>query len=453
VKDELQAIYEGVRADLDQEAPASAARKLGSLAPSEVADLFSLIGTEERILLVRQMPAEQAASVLSEIDDRSLSDVLEILQDREIVELLDTLPSDDAADLVGYLDEEDQDRVIEMLDRVDHQDAVELKELLRYPEDTAGGVMAKEYLSIPQESSVGAVLEALRTMEESEIDSFHYAFVVDGKGRLVGKVGLLRLLLAPPNLIVSKIMEADPVKAAVSDDQEQVANLFIRHDLVSLPVVDDHDRLVGRVTVDDAMDVLEEEATEDVARLAGSSAEEVGSTSVWQISRARLPWLLVGLAGQLLAALFLSHFEESLRTRVILYFFIPMVMATGGNTGIQTSSIMIRMLVTHDLDRRRAGRHLLREFFVALLIGALLGGLMVVVLLVWKQQANIGVVIGLSLMSVVLISGMVGSSVPLLCARFGIDPTLATGPFITTTNDVVGLMVYLAIAHYLLQIW
>jgi magnesium transporter len=453
MNDELQAIFDDLRVDLDQESPATAARRLADLAPSEVADLFALIDADERILLVRQMPAEQAAAVLSEIDDRSLGDVLELLQDREIVELLDTLPSDDAADIVGQLDEEDRDRVIEMLDRVDHQDAVELKELLRYPEDTAGGVMGKEYLSIPHGSTVGAVNEALRNMEESEIDSMHYAFVVDGAGHLVGQVGLLRLLLSPPTQSIATIMEVEPVKAQVSDDQEQVANLFIRHDLVSLPVVDAHGRLVGRVTVDDAMDVLEEEVTEDVARLAGSSVEEFGSTSVWQISRARLPWLLLGLAGQLLAALFLSRFEESLRTRVILTFFIPMVMATGGNTGIQTSSIMIRMLVTHDLDRRRAGRHLIREFLVAVLIGALLGGLMVVILIIWKQQADIGIVIGLSLMSVVLISGMVGSTVPLLCSRFGIDPTLATGPFITTTNDVVGLMVYLAIAHSLLQIW
>jgi magnesium transporter len=452
-EEDLQVVYDDLRENLDQDSPAAAARRLADLAPSEVADLFSLIDTDERILLVRQMPAEQAAAVLSEIDDRSLADVLELLQDREIVELLDTLPSDDAADLVGYLDEEDQDRVIEMLDRVDHQDAVELKELLRYPEDSAGGVMAKEYLSIPVDRPVGAVQEALRTMQESELDSMHYAFVVDGGGHLVGQISLLKLLLAPAHKPVAKVMELDPIRAQVSDDQEEVANLFIRHDLVSLPVVDGEDRLVGRVTVDDAMDVLEEEATEDVARLAGSSAEEFGSTSVWEISRARLPWLLLGLAGQLLAAVVLSRFEESLRTRVILTFFIPMVMATGGNTGIQTSSIMIRMLVTHDLDRRRAGRHLLREFMVALLIGALLGGLMVLTLLLWKQETGIGLVIGLSLMSVVLISGMVGSTVPLLCSRFGIDPTLATGPFITTTNDVLGLLVYLAIAHVLLQAW
>ena len=196
-EEDLQVVYDDLRENLDQDSPAAAARRLADLAPSEVADLFSLIDTDERILLVRQMPAEQAAAVLSEIDDRSLADVLELLQDREIVELLDTLPSDDAADLVGYLDEEDQDRVIEMLDRVDHQDAVELKELLRYPEDSAGGVMAKEYLSIPVDRPVGAVQEALRTMQESELDSMHYAFVVDGGEHLVGQISLLKLLLAP----------------------------------------------------------------------------------------------------------------------------------------------------------------------------------------------------------------------------------------------------------------
>jgi magnesium transporter len=453
MNEELQSMFDELREDLDREAPGLAVRRLENLAVSEVADLFAMLGIDERILLIRQMPAERAAAVLAEIDDRSLGDLLDILQDREIVELLDTLPSDDAADFVSHLDEEDQDRVIEMLDRVDHQDAVELKELLRYPEDTAGGVMAKEYLSIPQESAVGALQEALRTMDEAELYSMHFGFVVDRAGQLVGQVSLLKLLLSSPHETAAAIMDRDPIRAQVTDDQEQVANLFVRHDLVALPVVDSEGLLIGRITVDDAMDVLEEEATEDVARLAGSSAEEIGSTSVWEISRARLPWLLLGLGGELIAALVLSGFEETLRARVILAFFIPVVTATGGNTGIQTSAIMIRMLVTHDFDRRRAGRHLLREFLVALVIGLVLGGLMVVALLLWRHDAGLGLVIGLSLMSVVLVSGMVGSAVPLLCDRFGIDPTVATGPFITTTNDVLGLMVYLTLAHQLLQVW
>jgi len=453
VSEELQELHEALHADLEAGAAVTAARRLVDLAPAEIADLFAPIDTAGRILLVRQMPAEQAAAVLSEIDDRSLGDVLELLQDREIVELLDTLPSDDAADLIGFLDEEDQDRVIEMLDRVDHQDAVEVKELLRYPEDSAGGVMAKEYLGIVQDQTAGAVQKALREMDEDELESMHYAFVIDDRGRLVGQVGLLKLLLSPPSVSAGQIMEPDPVFARVSDDQEEVANLIVRHDLVSLPVVDAEDRLVGRVTVDDAMDVLEEEATEDVARLAGSSAEEVGSTSVWEITRARLPWLLAGLAGQLLAAVVIGRFEASLQSRMILFFFIPMIMGTGGNTGIQTSSIMIRMLVTHDIDARRARRHLVREFLVAILIGVVLGGVMTVTLLLFNQAPDVGIIIGLSLVAVVLVAAMVGSTVPLFCERIGVDPTLATGPFITTTNDVVGLLIYLGIAYYVLQVW
>lgn len=453
MNEEFQELARQIRADLDGQAPGAAARRLADVAPAEIADLISPFDTADRILLVRQMPAELAAAVLSEIDDRSLADVMDLLQDREIVELLDTLPSDDAADLIGVMDLEDRERVIRMLERVDHQDAVELKELLRYPEDTAGGVMAKEYLSIPQDQKVGGVLDALRSMDEGELDSMHFAFVVDHDGRLVGRVGLLKLLLSPPESTAAEIMDHGPVRAQVADDQEAVANLFIRHDLVSLPVVDADEKLVGRVTVDDAMDVLEEEATEDVARLAGSSAQEVGSTSVWQISRARLPWLFAGLTGQTLAAVVISHFEASLQSRVILFFFIPMVMGTGGNTGIQTSSIMIRMLVTNDLDRRRARRHLAREFLVALFIGLVLGAIMTVTMSWWTHEPDVGIIIGCSLLSVVIISGMVGSLAPLLCDRLRIDPTLATGPFITTSNDVLGLMVYLGIAHLVLKVW
>jgi magnesium transporter len=451
VNEDLQILYDRVQADLERNDAATAATRLIDVRPTDLVDLFRALSTEDTIAVVRAMQPEQAAAVLSEIDDRSLVDVLELLQDGEIVEMLDTLPSDDAADLVSYLDEEDQGRVLEQLRAVDRQDAVEIEELLRYAEDTAGGLMAKEYLAARENQTIGAVQEELRKVAEEDLSKLHYCFVIDAEGRLVGSVPLLKLMLSTRERRLHEIMDPDPMRATVHDDQEHVANQFLWHDLVSLPIVDDHGRLVGRVTVDDAMDVLTEEATEDMARLAGSSAEEVGETSVWRISRARLPWLLLGLLGQMGAALVLSRFEESLRARVILTFFIPMVMATGGNTGIQTSSIMIRALVTHDFDRIRAGRHLARELGVSLLMGLLLGLVMVGALVLWKQDAALGIVIGLSLMSVVVMAAMVGSAVPLLCAKLNIDPTLATGPFITTTNDILGLLAYLAIAHFLLQ--
>lgn len=450
MSDELIQLYDTVRGDLDREDAAAAAARLDEVAAADVADLFRSLEPEERMALVRAMPADRAAEVLAEVDDRSVGDVLELLQDDEIVDMLDTLPSDDAADLVGYLDSDDQDRLVDMLHKVDRQDALELRELLRYAEDTAGGVMAKEYLAADRDQTVGTVQHLIRRLSDEDLPQMHFCFVVDEDGRLVGQVGLLKLMLSPPERRLHEVMDDDPLVGHVSDDQEEVANMFLWHDLVSLPIVDAGHRLVGRVTVDDAMDVLTEEATEDVARLAGSSAEEVGETSVWRIGRARLPWLMLGLLGQLLAAVVMSRFEADLRARVILAFFVPMVMATGGNTGMQTSSIMIRALVTHEFDRIRAGRHLARELGVSLLLGAVLGGIMVGVLAAWKQDVTVGLVIGLSLMSVIVMSAMVGSMVPLICTRFDIDPTIATGPFITTTNDVLGLLAYLWIAQALL---
>lgn len=450
MEQQLEELYARVRALVDEAQYERAAAILAEEHPSTIADLFRSFDGEERADLVRSLDAELAAAALAELDDRTIEEAFEHLGDGEIVELLDTLPSDDAADLVAQIAPDAMPRILEMLDHVDHQDAIEVQELLRYPEDSAGGLMAKEYLSVREDQSISAVLPALRQLEDEELRSMHVCFVVDRDHRLVGQISLLRLLLSDRGLKAREIMDEEPVVASVRDDQEEVANLFRSQDLLSLPIVDLSGRLVGRVTVDDAMDVLTEEATEDVARMAGSSADEVGQTSAWRISRARLPWLALGLVGQLVAAVVLAQFEESLRTRVILTFFIPLIMATGGNTGIQTSTIMIRSLVTREFDTFRAGRVLAREFSVSLLNGGLLGLAMVAILFVWTREADLGMVIGLSLMSVVLLSAFVGSVVPLLCDRVGIDPTLATGPFITTTNDILGLLAYLGIAHALL---
>jgi len=452
MQDDLLPLFESVLEDLGAGRANAAAARLLDHPATDIADLFRSLDTEQRIQVVRHFPADLAASVLAEVDDRSLPELFEMLQDEEIVDLLDTLPSDDAADLVGHLEDDHADRVVQMLEQVDRQDAVELSELLLYPEDSAGGVMAKEYLSVRAGQTLRAIVRALRQLEPRELQSLHYAYVVDDQGRLTGRVPLLQLLLTEPNRSVGEVAEAASVRVGVLEDQEEVANLFLKHDLMSIPVVDAEDRQVRRITVDDAMDVLTEEATEDAARLAGSSAEEVGETSVLRISRARLPWLLLGLFGQLVAALILDQYQDSLRRSLILAFFIPMVMATGGNTGIQTSTIVIRLLITHEFDLFRAGRHLGRELLVGLLNGVLLGGLMVGILVAWKGDVAVGVVIGLSLTCVVLIASLFGSVIPLVLHRAGVDPTVATGPFITTTNDIVGIAVYLFLANWLLTV-
>jgi magnesium transporter len=450
VEQQLEQLYANARGFLDEGDIASVVAMLADEHPSLIADLFRSLEAEERVALVRALDSPLAAAVLCEIDDRGNEEVLSSLSDDEVVDLLDHLPSDDAADLVAHVADEAKPRILELLDRVDHQDAVELKELLRYPEDSAGGLMAKEYLSVREDQSISAVLPALRQLEDDDLTSMQVCFVVDRDHRLVGQIPLLRLLLSDRGRKASELMDEEPVVAHVDDDQEEVANLFLSQDLLSLPIVDHSRRLVGRITVDDAMDVLSEEASEDVVRMAGSSAVELGETSTWRISRARLPWLALGLGGELVAAYVLSHFERNLQDRVILAFFIPLIVATGGNTGIQTSAIMIRRLVMREFDSFRARRALARELTVGLVNGMLLGGVMVGVLYLWQQQIDIGLVIGLALVAVVLLATITGSMVPLMLDRMGIDPTVATGPFITTTNDIIGLLVYLGIAHWLL---
>ena len=451
MRDELEPIYEALKAKLADNDAAGAAALTAELPPVDIADLFRSLDPQDRVAILRLFPAELAAAVLAEVDDRSLPDLLEMLKDDEIVGLLDTLPSDDAADLVGHIEEERGERVVALLEQVDEQGAVELSELLRYPEDSAGGLMAKEFLSMREDQRLGAVVVALRKLEDKELLSLHYCYVVDAHGALVGHVSLLKLLLSDPQLRARDIMHADTLRAGVMDDQEDVANLIHKHDLLSLPIVDADGKLVGRVTVDDAMDVLVEEATEDATRLAGVETDDVvGETSIFRLGRARLPWLFLGLFGQLIGALVLSRFEESLRNKVILTFFIPLVMATGGNTGIQSSTIMIRLLVMDEFDTYRAGRHLAREILVGLSMGVLIGGVMLAILSAWSE-AGIGVVVGLTLTCVVVIAATVGTAVPLLLHRLAIDPTVATGPFITTLNDILGLSVYLGLSHWLLM--
>jgi magnesium transporter len=307
--------------------------------------------------------------------------------------------------------------------------------------------MAKEFLSVNQDHTIGKIADGLKRLGEEELLSHQFVFVVDSSGRLLGQIPVVRVFILDPNSKAAEVMNPDPVSIEVMEDQEKVAQLFARRDLLSMAVVDTNRRLVGRITVDDVIDVMTEEATEDMARFAGSSEEEFGQTSVKAISRARLPWLMMGLMGELLSALVISRFQAGLQVKVILAFFIPLVMATGGNSGVQTSSNLIRALATGNFDRFRARRHVAREVFVGLLNGFLLGGILVLTLILFRQDPSVGFVIGLSLMCVVVVATSIGTIVPLVLNWMGVDPALATGPFITTSNDVLGLLVYLSLAH------
>jgi len=419
------------------------------LAPGDLADVLRPLGVEDTARILRTLPPDPLAEVLSEIDNRSLNTLFNLLETDEIADILEEMPSDEATDVIGELD---ADQAEEILAAMEEEERTEVAELLQYPPESAGGLMDKEFTSCTADQTCDDAVAELRCLDEDDLDHTHFVFVVDGQGRLVGRLALNRLILADPGTALVEVMESDPLYVEVTLDQEEVAAFMQRHDLISLPVVDHGLRLLGRITADDVLDVMEEEATEDISRLAGVSVTEFGEQSSIRVARSRLPWLLGALVGQLGAVMVLDHFEQSLEAKVTLAFYIPMIMATAGNIGIQTSSVVVRGLATGEVDYYHLGRHLLRELGTALMTGLAVAVAIGVVSLLVSRDPDLSLVLGLTMLLVILFAAMAGTGIPLALHRVGVDPAVATGPFITTANDVVSMLIYLGLATLLLSL-
>jgi magnesium transporter len=347
------------------------------------------------------------------------------------------MESDDAADVIGDLEQDVADRV---LGTMEAEDAANVQRLLQYPEDTAGGIMATEVLVAKTTDTVAAAIRKVREFAR-EGRQLYNMYIVDPEGVLKGFLPVSDLILLGPGRRMGKVVRP-VISVRAGMDQEEVAQLMRKHDLVSVPVVNDEDRLLGGITVDDIVDVLEEEATEDIERMAGLTGSEETSSSILHTSRLRLPWLLLAFAGEMLSAVVLRNFQASLETMIAVAFFIPIIMAMGGNAGIQSSAIVVRGLATGDVRGGQIGRRILKECGVALLNGLILSVLIFAVSVFWLHDVRLGVTVGLSLLVVVLNATVVGAAIPFLLERFSIDPAIATGPFITTTNDALGLLIY-----------
>ncbi len=414
-----------------------------TLSSGDLSEILRPMSVEDTTCILRLLPPDPLAEVLGEIDDRSLSALFTLLDIDEIADVLEEMPSDEAADVIGDLD---QSQAAEVLAAMEEEERGEVADLLKYESETAGGLMDKEFIAVGEDQSCGEAVARLRALDEDDLENIHFVFVLDGRQRLIGRLPLIRLLLADPGMAMRDVMEPDPLYVELDLDQEEVAAFFMTHDLISLPVVDHQMRLVGRIMADDVMDVLEEEATEDISRLAGVSVEEFGEKSAFRVARSRLPWLLGALAGELGSVLVLSRFEASLQSMVALSFYIPMIMALGGNTGIQTSSVVVRGLATGEVGFFHLGRHMLRELGTALLTGVAMATAIYFLSAAISGDPMLSVVLGLAMLMVILLAAMVGAGIPLLLHRLGVDPAVATGPFITTFNDVFGLLVYLGLA-------
>ncbi|MGH2571034.1 MAG: magnesium transporter [bacterium] len=428
--------------------PAELRRVLEGVQPADVASAARSLDDEQVVTLLKALPEEFAADVLVELGDDAREEVLERLTPREIADAVEEMDSDDAADVVAELE---QEKAVEVVELLEEEDRREITTLLTYPEDTAGGIMQLEIVSVREDRTVARAIEKIRLASDQVGEDFSDVFVVSIDGKLVGRLPLPRIILADPSDTVRSIMDENTLPVQADLDQEAVAQLFKKYDLTSAPVVGRDGVLLGRITVDDVVDVMHDEAAEDYSRLAGTMDEEFEEDSVLRKAMLRLPWLVVGLFGGVLSAFVFSRFEENLTAVIALAFFVPVITAMGGNVAIQSSAVMVRALATEQIRPRDAAARLAREVGVSIITGMACAGFIFATSVLWWGDPRLGAVVSLSMMAVILISTSVGAFVPLAMHRVRIDPALATGPFVTTSNDVLGIVIYLSLAGWILR--
>ena len=423
-------------------------RLIEELHPADFADIVEHLESDEMLTVFTRLAPERAGEVLKEISAPIQEKIAHELDDRTITNILNELNSDDATDIFSYLERERAQKIISL---VQPEVSEELQKLLGYETDTAGGIMALEFVSVNANSDIRGAIESIREKRE-DVEKLYYVWVVDDYDKLVGVVSMKDLLLEPIDTKIKDIMNSNVISVDADTDQEEVARIIKQYDLTHVPVVNGQHKLIGRITNDDIIDVIEEEASEDISLMAGVLDQEIAEESALKISRARLPWLLLGLFGGLISAIVINHFHGSIEKILALSFFIPVIMAMGGNTGTQAAAVVIRGLATGDISIVHTGKRLLTELWVALINGMLCGILLGLVVGFWLSDPRLGLGVGVSLITVILFSGSFGAFVPLFLRKLNIDPALAAGPFITTSNDILGLLIYLSIITRFLMV-
>jgi magnesium transporter len=414
----------------------------GDLHEADMGALLEALDAEHRPQLIALMGSDFDFTALTQVDDRVREDILDELPAETVAEGVRELDSDDAIEILQDLPKEDQAEILEQLPATER---VAIARGLDYPEDSAGRRMQTEIIAVPPTWTVGQAIDYMR--ETSDLpDRFFEIYVVDDTQRFLGAVPLDRLLRAKRPVAVSELMDEDRRRVRATDDQEEVARLFQRYDLVAVPVVDAQDRLVGVITHDDIVDVIEEEAEEDIRALGGVSGEEELSDTVATIARSRFLWLFANLLTALAASWVISRFEGSIEKMVSLAVLMPIVASMGGNAGTQTMTVAVRALATRDLSAANVGRVVRRELLVGLLNGFCFAVILGAIAAAWFQVAGLGLVIGLAMVCVLTAAALGGIVIPLVLVRLGVDPAVSSGPFVTTVTDVVAFFSFLGIA-------
>jgi magnesium transporter len=413
--------------------------------PADIAEIASELEPPDQVLLMRLLPAEKAGEVVSELPDHVQKDlILNVFTKRDVARILNDMDPDEGADLIGLLDDEEGK---EALAAVEPEQAEAIRTLVGYDPETAGGRMTTEYVTVSPSANVGEALNELR--RELDNESITNIYVVDRADKLLGVLSVRDILEAEPSSPVTEQMTRELVVANVEDDQEDASRLLDRYDLTSLPVVDEQGAIVGVLTHDDAMDVLEEEAEEDIAYIAGSGAVTVRDPVLRHL-KFRLPWLLITLCGGLCAAFLVKVFKPTLDSIEALVFFMPLMAGMAGSVGIQSSTVMVRGFATGEMVMGMAVRTILRQFVVGLVIGGICGLLTGFLAFTVTGDVGMGLAITVSMLVGVTAAAGLGTLLPIICEKLKIDPAVSSGPFVTMANDLLGLLIYFAVASLLL---
>ncbi|MDD4957219.1 MAG: magnesium transporter [Candidatus Omnitrophica bacterium] len=419
---------------------------LQDMSPEDIAEILGEFSAEEKVRIFKLLNEENAAVVLDDTDPQSRLQILQKIDKNTLAKVLDVMPVDEAADVVEDMPEHKREGI---LDLMEEDDAEDVEEILSYPEDSAARVMNPEFVSVSEDSDVEGAINRIRGMEIDE--DFFYVYVTDAMDRLKGTIKVIKLLTAPKGTLVRDLMETDIYSVPVDEDQEKAAMVMKKYDLFSLPVVDKDNKLVGRITVDDIMDVIEEESGEDISRMTGTIEAEHGTETTIRATSNRLPWLISCMLGSIITGLVIRTFQVTLTEMIALVSFIPVVTATGGNSGVQASTVVVREIALGYMDLGRVAEELWRQFKIALGLGITCGIVLSVIVNFMVKSSLVGVIVGTSIFLVVIWSNFVGVMTPVIFKKINIDPALASGPLITTLNDIIGVFIYLSIATVFLS--
>lgn len=444
----IKVLTDTIRRLLHRRATVNLVKIIKKTHPADMALVFNNLSRKDGRTLFELLPdVEYASEVIVEMAEPVREDYLEELDPERLAHIFQEMSPDDAALILEEI--EDEERKAKVLELMKDEDSEEVEELLSHDENTAGRIMSPDFLALPELMEAGDAIRELRKASEAEM--VFYIYVVGEDQKLEGVLSLRQLVTVPAETRLAEIMETEVVFVGAHEDQEEVARLVARYDILAIPVVDQDQRLIGIVTVDDVIDVMREEATEDLMKLAGTSEEEISSTSALRSAQIRLPWLFASWIGGLIASRVIAHYSEAVASMAALAAFIPVVVGMGGNIGIQSTSITVRGLATHRIEQGRLLRYVLKELNVGLMLGVIYGVLLgVASALLYHGNIDLGLATGLGILASMVLASVMGTALPLFFHRLDIDPAVASGPFVTTTIDILGVGAYFLIASVII---